>query len=144
MGGLFERYGDPHCPINKDVYTCINIQACGHTSAQLNTCLKYKQALFYTHAHTTHRPTHSHRMWSSPLRLFARCRSIGIECGQGGFRIDRWPLQRCAHWELGEGERGRRGGGPSKLSALPDRREVLLYMSTADTQTRHGLVHTHT
>lgn len=47
-------------------------------------------------------------MCSSPLRLFARCRSMGIECGQGGLRIDRGPLQRCAYWDVGAREGGRR------------------------------------
>ncbi len=27
---------------------------------------------------------------------------MGIECGQGGLRIDKGPLQRCAYWDLGE------------------------------------------
>lgn len=58
----------------------------------------------FTHMHvTTHTiDTRSHRMWRSPLRLFARCRSMGIECGQGGLRIDRGPLQRCVFRDFGE------------------------------------------
>lgn len=55
------------------------------------------------HTHRTHTTcTAGHRMWSSPLRLFARCRSMGIECGQGGLRIDWGPLQRCAYWDPGD------------------------------------------
>lgn len=27
---------------------------------------------------------------------------MAIECGQGGLRIDRGPLQRCVYWDLGE------------------------------------------
>ena len=27
---------------------------------------------------------------------------MGIECGQGGLRIDKGPLQRCAYWDLRE------------------------------------------
>lgn len=36
---------------------------------------------------------------------------MGIECGQGGLRIDRGPLQRCAYWDTGEGMGGKDTSG---------------------------------
>ncbi|MEQ2283710.1 hypothetical protein AMECASPLE_014383, partial [Ameca splendens] len=56
------------------------------------------QALLYRYAYIT--STQYIRMCGGPLRLFARCRSMGIECGQGGLRIDRGPLERCVYWDV--------------------------------------------
>lgn len=58
---------------------------------------------------------------------------MGIECGQGGLRIDRGPLQRCVFWDLGEEVVVVVGGGDTSgllmLSPLPHRWEVLLNVS---------------
>lgn len=54
---------------------------------------------------------------------------MGIECGQGGLRIDRGPLQRCAYWDLGEDVWGVDTSGPSMLSSLPYWWEVLFHVS---------------
>lgn len=95
------------------------------------------------HTHRTHTTcTAGHRMWSSPLRLFARCRSMGIECGQGGLRIDWGAItEMCL---LGP----RRWGvcvwggvdtsGPLILSSSLHRREVFLRMSAKARIQKHG------
>lgn len=54
---------------------------------------------------------------------------MGTECGQGGLRIDREPLQRCAHWDPEEEMWGVDTSGPLMLSALLYRWEVLLYVN---------------
>lgn len=55
---------------------------------------------------------------------------MGIECGQGGLRIDKGPLQRCAYWDLGEEVCGGvNTSGPLMLSSLPYLWEVLLHVS---------------
>lgn len=90
------------------------------------------------HTHTI--CTASHRMWSSPLRPFARWRSMGIECGQGGLRIDWGPLQRCAFWDLREEVWGVDTSGPLMLSSLLHWWEVLLHMSAETDIQKHGHV----
>ena len=84
-----------HTHKRKHLYGATSMQ----TQVSFLVCKKKKKKrCLYTHTFYTV----IHRMWSSPSRLFARCRSIGIECGQGGLQIDRGPLQRCAYWDLEE------------------------------------------
>lgn len=66
-----------------------------------------------------HTMRRGHRMCSGPLRLFASCRSMGIECGQGGLRIDRGPLLRCAYWDVEAREGVKMHLGPLDVVFLP-------------------------
>lgn len=54
---------------------------------------------------------------------------MGIECGQGGLRIDRGPLQRCAFWDKAEGA----GCGEDASGAL----DAVFFTSSAGGFTSH-------
>lgn len=128
IAGKKKRHGCIHSYTER----CIKALACRHSLPLSKTRLN-KQATLYTHAHT-HTLSGQRTMVTgcvvAPPRLFARCRSMGIECGQGGLKINMEPLQRCAYWDMREEVGVKIHLCPLMWSSLLHWWEVLLNMST--------------